>query len=169
MIWVWRKEKIRWYRASFVSGQAAPAGIPLHLGLLFFQHFGHGCSGFYLFQNSVEHCHHIIPLHHRSQAAADTVHQQTQQTQPLVEGCLGGSPANLLRGGACKDGIHLIIRAVLVVQLVVNGKVVGDFGVLDILADERPVNGHAVLFVKPDHIAEIAPATGRHKLLAIHR
>ena len=97
-----------------------------------------------------------------------SVQQQTQQAQPLVEAG-GTGPVHDLPGDvAAEDAVDLIIRPVSVEKIVVNSEILGDPGVLEILDHQILVHGQAVLFKKTDHVAQIRPASGCDEALSVH-
>ena len=99
---------------------------------------------------------------------ADGVDQQAQHGETLVELGLFGLGDHVLGGGAVEDLLDLVVAAVLLEQVVVDGKAFGDLLVLDILADQRLVHRQILLFIGLDDAAQVHPAAGGDKGLALH-
>ena len=68
-----------------------------------------------------------------------------------------------------KHLLHLVIILVFVVQLQIICKVLRNLWKLQIFSHQFPVHLAALLFVDPDQLGQIFPATRRHKALAVHR
>ena len=98
---------------------------------------------------------------------AHAVQQQPQQAQPLVEARLFRPLLQRLVRPAVQDAVHLIVGAVFVEQVVVDREVLGDLAVLQILADHVLVHLVAVLLAQADHVAQVRPAPGGDKGLAL--
>ena len=119
-------------------------------------------------QKGVAGIGHGIRLQRGGKTGVQPGQQQTDKAEPLVKGSLQ-QPCE--HGGLCLPGknfLHAVVVPVLVVQIQISRKVLGDLRVLDILPDQFLICLQAQCFVGVQQVGKILPAAGSDELGAVH-
>ena len=111
--------------------------------------------------------HGVLPAGLRK-AALEPGQQQTDQGQPLVEGGVQQPGKGRRAGFAGQDLLHAVVVPVLVIEVQIGGKVLGDLLVLEVLPDNFLVGLHPQRLVGVQQVGQVLPAAGGDELGALH-
>ena len=110
-----------------------------------------------------------LVLHDGAQFPDDGVQNQPQKGQALVKFGRLGPILDGLPGLPGQNAVHLVVAAVLVEEVIVDGEILGHRGVLQVLPHKLFIHGEAVGLIELDHLAQVVPAPGGYKALSVYR
>ena len=124
---------------------------------------------FQIFQNLKDLFRHGLLLHGAADRCPDTRKKQMNHAHTLVKGSMGHFRQHPVKTFSAKDGFHLIIGLVFLVEIVIGGKIPGNLRVLDILEYQVRIHSLFKLLIDLDDPGKILPASRRGEFPALHR